>query len=349
MKLARLVGVLALFTVAAAACGTSGTGAVASSVRGAGSSFQDTYQQTAAKAFGDREAKAGRAGSVQYTKSGSSDGKSRLAAGTVDFAGSDSPIKPDELANFGGRKILFFPVIAAPITMSFHLHGITNLQLSADSVAGIVMGRIAKWDDAALRADNPNAKLPATPVTFVHRSDGSGTTSNFTKYLAAAAPNVFTLTPGETTQWAVGQSGQGGTGVTSIIKQTDGAIGYVDLPDAAKEDLDVAAIRNKAGNYVKPTPAAAGAAVANSTPQPNLTYNPLEAAGSASYPITAPTYVLVDGRQVDPAKASALKAYLRFLLTEGQSSENTTQLFYAKLPEPLRAMALVQVEQIKVG
>ncbi len=385
---AWLAAVLAIFAMLAASCSSSGSsgktdtagggstttaaagsssadsssggGAVAktpdallkkatASLNGGGSSFQDTFEQAAIKSFGDASKKAGGTGSILYTKSGSSDGKKQLAAKTLDFAGTDSLLKPEEKATYGAREILYFPLVSSPITLSYKLSGVTDLKLSPDTIAKIVMGQIKTWDDPVIKADNPSAKLAPTAITWVHRSDGSGTTSNFSKYLKAAAPSIFTLDSGDTVQWPVGQGAQNNTGVATVITQTDGAIGYVDLPDAAKANLDVAQIKNAAGKFTKPTPAGAGEAVASADVAPDLTYNPLNAKGATAYPITSPTWILVDAKQSDQAKADTVKAYLTYIFNEGQADESTTSLFYAKLPDALRKKALAQVDKITVG
>ena len=317
-------------------------------INGGGSSLQDTYEQKVKDGFVPAVAKAGGNAQVNYTKSGSSDGKKQLAAGTLDFAGSDSPIKDDEKPTFGGKTILYFPIVASPITVAFHLQGVTQLKLNADTIAKIFQGEVSTWDDPAIKADNPDAKLPATKITVVHRSDGSGTTSNFTKYLKAAAPTTWKLDAGETVQWpATTQGAQNSTGVTAAIKQTDGAVGYADLSDAAKENLDVAEVKNAAGKFTRPTPDGASAALASATVNPDLTYNPLNAAGADAYPITSPTWILVPAKVADPAKAATLKAYVTYALTEGQSQAKS--LFYAPLSDSLRKMALAQVAQITTG
>ncbi len=144
-----------------------------------------------------------------------------------------APIKDDDLATFKGGTVLYFPTVAAPITVSYNLSGVSELQLSPDTLAKIFQAQITTWNDPAIAADNPGATLPSTPIVVVHRSDGSGTTSNFTKYLKAAAPSTWTLDAGDTVNWPTStQAGNGNAGVAQIIKDTDGAIGYVDLSDA---------------------------------------------------------------------------------------------------------------------
>src|SRR5262249_11901696 len=149
---------------------------------------------------------------------------------------------------------LYVPTVAAPITVSYNLSGVSNLQLSGDTLAKIFSRQIKKWNDPAIAADNTGATLPDKNIVVAHRSDGSGTTNNFTKYLAKAAPNSWKLGSGDTVAWpADTQGGDKNTGVAQIIKQADGAIGYVDMSDAVASNLVFASVKNKAGKYVKAT------------------------------------------------------------------------------------------------
>ncbi len=359
---ALLVGLLA---VTGAACSSSNDNATSSSsstggsasssssgtsvdyaslkgtLNGSGSSFQDALEQAAITQF---KAKAPDV-AVSYTKSGSSAGKQDLQNGVVQFAGTDSLIKDADKPKFKGGEVLYFPLASAPITVSFHLNGVSALQLSPATVAGIFTAKITKWDAAEIKSDNPGATLPGEDIVVVHRSDGSGTTSNFTKYLAATAPSVFTLTPGDTVDWPSGTQGaEKNSGVASLISNTEGAIGYVDLSDAVKADLTLASIKNKAGNFTKPTLVAASAAVAGASVNADLTYSPLNSEGADAYPITSPTWIIVYAKQGDPATAAALKGYLTFMLTEGQTLAPTVG--YAALPEAMVTKAMAQLARI---
>lgn len=326
----------------AALKGLSGT------LTGGGSSFQDTFEQQVLTDFNQSVKDAGGSLAVTYTKSGSSDGKKSLADKTLDFAGSDSPIKPEERAAFGTRKVLYFPIVGGPIAVAFHLDGVDALNLSPDTVAKIFQAQITTWNDPAIAADNPGAKLPSTPITVVHRSDGSGTTKNFTKYLTKAAPSTWKLDAGEEVQWpAKTQGAEKSTGVTSVVKDTNGGVTYADLADAAKEDLSVAAIGNANKAFVAPTPANASAALAAATVESDLTYDPLAVDAADAYPITSPTWILVDAKQASAAKAAAVKAYLRYALSDGQSQAKV--LLYAPLPDALREAAVKQIDQITAG
>ena len=198
--------------------------------------------------------------------------------------------------------------------------GVDKLSLSADTIAKIFQAQITTWNDPAIKADNPGVTLPSTKIAVVHRSDGSGTTSNFTKFLVSASPTVWKLDAGETVKWpASTQGGEKSTGVTAIIKSTNGAIGYVDLSDAAKENLDVAAVKGSGSEFVKPTSDSASKALAAATVSPDLTYNPIDSKGAGAYPITSPTWIIVDAKQSKAANAAILKAYLTFILNQEQA------------------------------
>ena len=229
-----------------------------------------------------------------------------------------------------------------------NLEGVDTLNLSPDTIAKIFQAEITTWDDEAIAADNPEADLPSTPITVVHRSDGSGTTKNFTKFLTVAAPDTWTLDSGEEVEWPTSTVGaEKSTGVTAVIKDTDGAIGYVDLADAAKEQLAVAAVGNASGDFVAPSPDSASAALAAADVADDLTYDPLNADAEGAYPITSPTWVLVDKVQADQAKADVLKAYLTYVLTTGQAEAKS--LLYAPLPADLAEKAVAQIDEITVG
>src|SRR4051812_13827715 len=170
---------------------------------GSGSSFQDAFEQKAKAEFG----KVASGVTVSYTKSGSGAGKTDLANQVVQYAGTDSLIKDADKATFKGGDVLYFPIVAGPITVSYNLSGVDELKLSADTLAGIFQGEITTWNDAKIAADNSGASLPSTRIVVVHRTDGSGTTSNFTKFLKVAAPSVWKLDSGDTVNWPASTQG----------------------------------------------------------------------------------------------------------------------------------------------
>jgi phosphate transport system substrate-binding protein len=222
---------------------------------------------------------------------------------------------------------------------------VKSLNLSATTLAKIFSGSVTTWNDPAIAADNAGAALPSTKITVAVRSDGSGTTSNFSKFLAAAAPEAFTLTAGDTVAWPSAQSAKGNAGVAQIVKATNGAIGYVDLSDAVASGLTFAAIGNKDGKFVQPTLEGASAALAGATINADLTYSALNAAGADSYPITAGTYIIVYSSISNPTQASAIRGWINYVLTEGQTL--APEVDFAPQPTALRDKAIAQIASIQ--
>jgi phosphate transport system substrate-binding protein len=287
---------------------------------------------------------------VTYAGGGSGKGRTDLQEQLVDFAGSDGLVKTEDVAKYKGGAFLYFPTVTAPITVSYNLSGVDTLKLSPEVIAKIFQRQIKTWDDPAIKADNPDAKLSGN-IVVAHRSDGSGTTENFTKFLNKSvgkdAGNIWTLGSGSTVEWpADTQAGEGNGGVAKIIKDTAGAIGYVDLSDAKATGLKFAQVKNKAGKFLEPTLEGASAAAQGATVNADLSYDPLWADGQDAYPIAAPTWILVYKSQTDKTKAETTKAFVRFMLTDGQDMAN--ELDYAKLPDALRQKALDQLNQIVI-
>jgi phosphate transport system substrate-binding protein len=324
--------------------GSGGGGSTLSGqLNGSGSTFQQTFDQAVIQGFQD----ANKGVSVNYAGGGSGKGKTDLQTKTVDFAGTDSLVKPEDVSKYQGGSFLYFPIAAAPITVSYKLSGVDKLQLSPSTLAKIFGGTVKKWDDAAIKADNPDATLPSTDIVIVHRSEASGTTSNFTKYLAAAGGSDWTLGSGDTVNWPSGsQAGQGNGGVAQAISSTEGAIGYVDFSDAQAAKLSFASIKNSAGSFVTPTLAGASAAVGAAQVADDLTYSPLNEPGADAYPITSPTWIIVYAKQTDKAKGTALKAFLNYILTDGQGLAEGVN--YAKLPDSLQQKAVAELSKIVI-
>jgi phosphate transport system substrate-binding protein len=309
-------------------------------LKGSGSSFQDAFNQEVVSAFKEKAPDV----TVTYNAVGSGTGKQEFGKGLTDFAGSDSLVKDTDGVAAG--SFLYVPTVAAPITVSYNLPGVDKLQLSPDTLAQIFQGKITKWNDAAIAKDNQGASLPDTAITVGHRSDGSGTTSNFTKYLAAAAPSVWKLGSGDTVNWPSGtQGGEKNTGVAQIIQQAKGGIGYVDLSDALASKLTFASIKNKDGKFVQPTVDGAAAAVAGAEVKDDLTYDPLNASGADAYPITAPTYLLIKAKYDDPTKAKLVTEFVRYVLTDGQALAKDVN--FAPLPAGVQQKALGQLDKVQ--
>jgi phosphate transport system substrate-binding protein len=344
------VAAVALFLAACSSGGTSPGGGSSSSDSGAaltgtlnasGSSFQLPWQQQAIQDF--KSVQSGM--TVNYGGGGSGKGRTDLASGVVNFAGSDSVIPSDEVANFKGKTVLYFPVVIGPITVSYNLSGVSKLQLSGPVIAKIFEAKITKWNDPAIKADNPGVSLPSTSITIARRSDSSGTTQNFSQFLVDAAPGVWTLGTSSTINWpASSRGGNGNGGVASIVKSTPGAIGYVDYADAKASGLTYATIKNQAGQYITPSPTSGAAAAGQASVKPDLTFSAIWAPGASSYPITYQSWDLVYQTQPNANDAKMLKAYIGYLLGDGQKL--LSGLGYAPLPSNIDQQAKAQLSKI---
>jgi phosphate transport system substrate-binding protein len=311
-------------------------------ITGSGASFPDAYYQEVIGSFADVEPDL----SVTYNAVGSGQGKEEFGSNLTDFAGSDSLVKDGDGPE--ADSFLYVPTVAAPITISYNLPDVEALQLSPDTLAGIFQGDIAKWNDDAIAEDNPDADLPDTDIVIAHRSDGSGTTNNFTKYLDKAAPDTWTLGSGDSVEWpGDSQGGEKNTGVAQIISDTEGAIGYVDLSDAEAAGLVFASIKNKAGNFVEPTLDGATAALEGATVEDDLSYDPLDAEGDDAYPITAPTYILLRTTYEDQETLDNVKGFVSYVLGDGQ--DQAEDVGFARLPDELLAQAKAQLDKPTAG
>ena len=344
LKRARALVVPIVLATVLAACGSSSkSGSSSVTLNGSGSTFQKPFDDATIAAFHGTNPDI----TVNYAGGGSGQGKSDLQTKTVEFAGTDSLPKPADLSKYQGGDILYFPTVAAPITVSYNLKNVSSLRLSGATLAKIFALKVTKWNDKAIAADNPGVKLPSTAITVAHRADGSGTTSNFTKYLNAVDPTDWTLGSGDTVDWGSNtQAGTGNPGVAQVVQQNDGAIGYVDLADSKKANLSVASIENKSGAFVGPTLAGAAAAVASATINANLTYDPINAPGATAYPITSPTWIMVYAKQTDKAKATALKTFLQFVYDKGEALAEANN--YAQLPSAIVQKATAQLSQLQI-
>ncbi|HXY93299.1 MAG TPA: phosphate ABC transporter substrate-binding protein PstS [Acidimicrobiia bacterium] len=315
------------------------------SLSGDGSTFQKGFNDVAIGYFKQLQ----KGVSISYQATGSGQGRTDFMNKVVDFAGTDAPYPASGPAPTD--PFLYIPTVVAPITVSYNVSGVSGLKLSADTIAKIFQAQITTWNDPAIKADNPSAKLPSTKITVVHRSDGSGTTQNFTEFLVKAAPTTWTLGSASTVQWPASTQGASGNGgVAQLVSTTDGAVGYVDFSDAVAGNLTYAAIKNSSGKFITPSTKSAAVAVAGVTPNPDLTYDPINASGAAAYPITSPTWIMVYKTQGDAKKGAAIKAFLNFVLGTGtnQGQKLAATVDYAALPKTLLGKAKTAVNSIIV-
>jgi phosphate transport system substrate-binding protein len=273
---------------------------------------------------------------INYQSIGSGGGIRQLSEGTVDFGASDSPMSDEELAKAKGGPILHIPTALGAVVITYNLPTLSApVSLTPQVIADIFAGRITKWSDARITSINPSVTLPSSDILVVHRSDGSGTTYIFTDYLSKAVPAWNkSVGMGKEVKWPTGLGAKGNEGVAGQVKQTPGAIGYVELAYANQNRLPTAAIKNKTGKFVLPSVAAVTAAaggVAQTLPA-NTDYriSIVDAPGADSYPISSFTWILVYQRQTDAAKGKKLVDFLEWALTDGEA--DAAPLDYAPLP-----------------
>jgi phosphate transport system substrate-binding protein len=290
---------------------------------------------------------------INYQSIGSGGGIRQLIDQTVDFGASDGPMSDDELAKAKGGPVLHFPTVIGAVALTYNLPGVGQpLKLSGDVIADVYRGRITKWNDARIAALNSGVALPSRDILVVHRSDGSGTTYIFTDYLSSVSP-AWRQAPGKgkEVQWPVGLGAKGNEGVAGQVKQTPGAIGYVELAYAKQNKLPVAAVRNAAGHFVTPSVESATAAAAGTLADlpANTDYRVsiVNAAGADAYPISSFTWLLVYQSPKDAAKARKLVDFMRWMYAEGEQS--AAALDYAPLPRALRQRLTDRLGTITVG
>jgi phosphate transport system substrate-binding protein len=313
----------------------------AATLSGAGATFPATLVQEWIKQY--RSLAPGV--TLNYQAIGSGAGIQQLTSKTVDFAGSDVPLKESEVAATGGPgAVVQVPWTAGGVAVEYNLPGIAGLRLTPAVLAGIFAGRITRWNDPAVKAENPGAPLPATGVQVVHRSDGSGTTQVFTDYLTAVAPEIWSFPSGK--DWPAGTAGtgaKGSDGVTAAVKQSVGAIGYAEPSFPKQAQLGVATVRNAAGRFLGPEARAVSAALAAATVNTDgtlkLNFAPVS---PDAYPISSTSYLMFYRSLSDPAKEAALKHFVAWALADGQALAEG--LDYAPLPEGVQGSALGAVK-----
>ncbi len=285
---------------------------------------------------------------INYQAVGSGAGIKQLKNNTVDFAGSDAPLKDKDMKDMPG-EVIQFPSVGGAVVVAYNVKGAPeNLKMTGPLVADIFMGKIKNWNDPAIAAANPGVKLPAVGINPAHRSDGSGTTNIFTTYLSQVSPEWKTkMGAGKTVDWPGGVGGKGNDGVTSAIRQGDGGIGYIELAYAMQNKINVAAIKNKAGNFVVPSAETTTNAIEGALPlvQADITAPISNADGAQAYPIAALTYILVykQGKSAEQTKATV--DFLKWAMTDGQPE--AAKLDYAPLPQPLIDINMKAIEQLK--
>ena len=345
LRLSAFVFVCAV-TLLAIACGGGKSGGGAMKLQGAGATFPNPLYQKWIHEFGSANANV----QIDYQSIGSGGGIKQLQAQTVDFGASDAPMTDDELKASPGA-VVHIPTVLGAVVVTYNLTGVSSaLRFSPDVLADIFLGKITKWNDARIKADNADANLPAADISTVHRSDASGTSYVFTDYLSkVSAEWKEKAGANKSPKWIGGIGGKGNEGVTGQVKQTPNTIGYVELAYAVQNKLPLAMIKNKAGNFVEPsidavTAAAAGALA--STPD-DLRVSITNADGGTAYPISSYTYILAYQDQKDAAKGKAVVDFLWWGIHDGQKFAKDLQ--YAPLPDEIVKRAEAKINSIASG
>ena len=284
---------------------------------------------------------------IDYQSVGSGAGIKQIQAQTVDFGASDSPMKNEDLKAAPG-EVVHIPTVLGAVVITYNLSGINQpLKFSGEVIADIFLGKIKKWNDSRIAAENAGVSLPSYDITVVHRSDGSGTSAVFTDYLAKISTEwKEKVGAGVSPSWPVGLGGKGNEGVTGQIKNTPNTLGYVELVYAVQNNLPVAHIKNSAGGFIEPSietvTAAAAASVAN-TPD-DLRVSITNATGANAYPISSYTYILVYKNQKDTAKGKAVVDFLWWGIHDGEKF--APALHYATLPDEIIKRAEAKLNSI---
>jgi phosphate transport system substrate-binding protein len=290
---------------------------------------------------------------INYQSIGSGGGIRQLSEQTVDFGATDAPMSDAELAKAKGGAVLHIPTVLGAVVVTYNIPELRRpLRLDGATLADVFLGKITKWNDARLAALNPGAKLPATDILVVHRSDGSGTSYVFTDYLATVSP-AWAAAPGrgKEVQWPVGLGAKGNEGVAGQVKQLAGSIGYVELAYAKQNTLAYADLRNAKGQFVTPTidavTAAAAGAAARLPSNTDYRVSIVNATGAGAYPISSFTWLLVYKTQTDAAKTKKLVDFVRWALTDGEKS--AAALDYAPLPPAMARQLVRQLGTVTVA
>ncbi len=277
---------------------------------------------------------------ITYQGVGSGAGIAQIKARTVDFGGSDKPLKAEDLEKEG---LLQFPMIMGGVVPVINVDGVGNcqLRLTPELLADLFLGKITKWNDRRIMAVNPDVKLPDQNVTVVHRADGSGTTWIFTNYLSKVSEEFREkIGQGKAVSWLTGVGGKGNPGVTALVKKTPGSLGYVEFAYALKEKLKCVVFQNRAGKFVTPTMKSFQASASNADWEnaPGFYMVLTDQPGEKSWPIVGVTYILIHKRQDDAAKAGAMLKFFDWCYREG--SDEAARLHY--VPMPKKVVTLVK-------
>jgi phosphate transport system substrate-binding protein len=274
---------------------------------------------------------------INYQSIGSGGGIRQFTEGTVDFGATDGPMTEEQIKSVNGN-VLHVPTVLGAVAVTYNLPELVGKPLKFDgaTLADVFLGRITRWNDTRLAALNPGVKLPAKDIIVVHRSDGSGTSFIFTDYLAKVSPTWKQKVGSATSvEWPIGLGGKGNEGVTQQVKQSDGAVGYVELIDAISNDLPYGDVKNAAGEFVRPSLKSVSAAAADPLPpETDFRVSITNPKPADAYPIASFTWLLVQPEPRDRAKGEQLRKFIEWML-QPEAQRMAADLHYAPLPVPV--------------
>lgn len=353
----RLVSMKGPVTLAAAvavltACGGGSSNSGASidvgsgSLTGAGATFPAPFYQ---RAFFDYNAKFPQV-TVNYQPVGSGAGIEQFQANTVDFGASDVPMGSTDIQAAGGPDALTqIPTTLGVVAIAYNLPNVSKLQLDGPTLANIYLHHITKWNDPAIAALNSGVSLPSTSITVFHRSDGSGTTYHFTDYLSKISDEWKSATgsPAKSIKWPTGQGASGNQAVAQGIQSTVGGFGYVELAYVVQANMQMAYLKNAAGNFLQASVAGATAAAGTNTSVSPTNFSITNANCDKCYPIAGFSWIILRTNYSDAAKGKAVVFMFKWLVTDGQGDGSSLQ--YAPLPPAVQQLALTNLKLIKAG
>lgn len=305
-------------------------------IKGAGATFPAPLYQLWIQKYRESVNKDNIA--ITYDSVGSGKGVKNFLEETVDFGASDAPLNKEEINNFPDNrgKAIQIPMTGGLLVLAYNLsnyEGLENIRLSRNSYCGITTGKITKWNDPQIVADNPDLRLPDIPVIFVHRADGSGTTFIYTNHIKEVCPH-WKAGAGKEVEWPTGVSADGNEGVSTQIQQTQGSIGYIEYSYSRSQNLKTATLQNKAGNFIKPSPESAAKAFSGVAVPEDFALVIPDPSNSDAYPIVGLTWLLLYGNYDNPSKAKVIKNFVQWSLTKGDGYATT--LGYLPIPDDLQ-------------
>lgn len=284
---------------------------------------------------------------INYQSIGSGGGIRQVLAGTVDFGASDGPMSDEQLSQ-SKTKILHVPTVLGAVVPAYNVPGVSGeIKFTPQALAGIFLGKITAWNDAAITASNPGVNFPNQPIVIVHRSDGSGTTYIFTDYLSKVSPEWQTQVGRNTSvKWPVGIGGKGNEGVAGMIRQMAGAIGYIELIYAVQNNIAYGSVKNSSGDFVKASLQSVTAAAASVKTMPaDFRVSITNAPGKDAYPVSSFTWLLIPAQSKDSQKGKILADFLNWMVDDGQKM--TAELTYAPLPESVASKVKAEIKQVQ--